>query len=767
VLRGLCCALCILSKMVRPGLQWQEMTALTTIAIAHLLSLPPSSAVHIVPADLLNANNVPRSYAYALSAAGPGVEALGGIKTFSPLKNASASPAQEADAAIESAYHTIGVQAVRPCDEALGAFDIQCMFPVHSLEDLPDPEDDASWRWSASDAAFLSVLRSGFAPLLKILAPRWVSGKRAGYAYVNSSRPDSEPQYVVNRTDWPEAYKCTPWPALSPVLTKLGAALARRIVSRYNSDAYWRKLVPTLKGPPLERQTYANGEAPLPLAGVVISNELNTVTCGPPMFVCADCDTTQWTERCGGEPYTWSSRFWDGTKQQAWDFIASAAHAVKTGAPNVLVGGPELAAGPVGGPKWIKEEWVAGLLNVLANKSDCSVNNCLDFWSFHIYPVKTRPDQEYSMANEIQVQRRLLNNTPFASLPFVVTEFNAAFAYPGTGFMSSAQGAIINAISLIAIARDPLMLGAFLYVGVDGPFQPRDPLSFPLACTPSWKYNETLNCSEDAGLLQRPVPQCFNFSGRYDHDDCSTQPTFNAFGPSGIGAVGINGELKPMAVVMAEFFRPLVGKQVLSDHGRPILTTAWTDVLAVIDDDSTCNAPGGRSSVKLLAAAFNLADQYGKPLADVTSTSDCVDCVSQPAPIAHYLPWMSAEQANRAELRSLSTLSQNVAGTVLSYPVGDAPIFTTLVQLVGDVVHHDVGNGSAINYLQCAYLGEANQLTLAMLSVPGCVDGRPSPKASLQAEKASMQAEKASMQAEMAQCAADKSQAGTIRVVFV
>ena len=62
--------------MVRPGLQWQEMTALTTIAIAHLLSLPPSSAVHIVPADLLNANNVPRSYAYALSAAGPGVEAL-------------------------------------------------------------------------------------------------------------------------------------------------------------------------------------------------------------------------------------------------------------------------------------------------------------------------------------------------------------------------------------------------------------------------------------------------------------------------------------------------------------------------------------------------------------------------------------------------------------------------------------------------------------------------------------------------------------------
>ena len=150
------------------------MAALTTIAIAHLLSLPPSSAAHVVPADLLNANNVPRSYPYALSAAGPGVEAVGGIKTFSPLN------ASEADAAIERAYHTIGVQAVRPNDEALGAFDIQCMFPVNSLENLPDPEDDASWRWNASDAAFLSVLRSGFAPLLKILAPRWVSGKRAG-----------------------------------------------------------------------------------------------------------------------------------------------------------------------------------------------------------------------------------------------------------------------------------------------------------------------------------------------------------------------------------------------------------------------------------------------------------------------------------------------------------------------------------------------------------------------------------------------------------
>ena len=87
---------------------------------------------------------------------------------------------------------------------------------------------------------------------------------------------------------------------------------------------------------------------------------------------------------------------------------------------------------------------------------------------------------------------------------------------------------------------------------------------------------------------------------------------------------------------------------------------------------------------------------------------------------------MSAEQANKAELRSLSMLSQNIPGTALSYPVGDAPIFTSLVQLVGSVVQHDVGNGSATSYLQGAYLGEANQLTLAMLSVPGCVDGRPS-----------------------------------------
>ena len=700
------------------------MAALTTIAIAHLLSLPLSSAVHVVPADLLNANNVPRSYPYALSAAGPGVEAVGGINTFSPL-NASG-----ADAAIKHAYHTIGVQAVRPNDEALGAFDIQCMFPVNSLENLPDPEDDASWRWNASDAAFLSVLRSGFAPLLKILAPRWVSSKRAGFAYVNSSRNDSEPQYVVNRTGWPEAYNCTPWPALSPVLTKLGAALARRIVSRYNSESHWQQLVPTLKGPPLERETYANGKAPLPLAGVVISNELNAIACGPPMFHCPFCNKTQWTKRCGGEPYTWSrGRYWDGTKQQAWEFIASAAHAVKVIAPNVLVGGPELTPN-AGNPKWITEEWVAGLLNVLTNdtKRDCSVN-CLDFWSFHLYTSQTRPDQAGSMASEIRRQRRWLNNTPFANLSFAVTEYNNWFGYPGTGFINSAQGAIINAISLIAIARDPLMLGAFLTNGVDGPYLPRDPLSFPVApCQPSWGHNEMLNCPEDAGLLQRPVPQCFNFSGRYDHDDCSTQPgSFTAFGLSGIGAVGINGELKPTAMMMAEFFRPLVGKQVLSDHGRPILTTAWTEVLAVIDEDSACDAPGGRSSIKLLAAAFNFSDQHGKPLAaNVTSISDCVDCVSQPAPIASYLPWMSAEQANKAELRSLSMLSQNIPGTALSYPVGDAPIFTSLVQLVGSVVQHDVGNGSAMSYLQGAYLGEANQLTLAMLSVPGCVDGRPS-----------------------------------------
>ena len=712
------------------------MAALTTIAIAHLLSLPASSAVHVVPADLLNANNVPRSYPYTLSAAGPGVVALGGIKTFSPLN------ASEADANISRAYHTIGVQAVRPCDEALGAFDIQCMFPVHSLENLPDPEDDASWRWNASDAAFLSVLRSGFAPLLKILAPRWVSGKRAGFAYVNSSRPDSEPHYVINRTGWPEAYNCAPWPALSPVLIKLGAALARRIVSRYNDETHWRQLVPTLKGPPLERETYANGEAPLPLAGVVITNELNAIACGPPTFGQPAFNKEQWTKRCGGEPYTWSrGRFWDGTKQQAWEFIASTAHAVKTIAPNVLVGGPELAAGPAGGPRWIKEEWVAGLLNVLANKSDCGVN-CLDFWSFHTYPVQTRPDQEYSMANEIQLQRRLLKYTPFASLPFAVTEYNAKFATPGTGFINSAQGAIINAISLIAMARDPLMLGAFLFVGVDGPFLPRDPLSFPISCDPSWDADE-------------------GFSGRYDHDDCSTEPGWSG-SVSGIGAVGINGELKPMAVVMAEFFRPLVGKQVLSDHGRPILNTSWTEVFAVIDNDSTCDTPGGRSSVYLLAAAFNFSDQFGKPLA--SAASDCADCVSQPAPIASYLPWMSPEQANKAKLRSLSTLSQNISGTEISYPVGDAPIFTSLVQLVGAAVRHDVGNGSAAEtaarlYLQGAYLGETNQLTLAMLSVPGCVDGRPPPSG-----QNLTYLHVTYPQAEIDQLKAEKT--GTVKVVF-
>ena len=49
------------------------------------------------------------------------------------------------------------------------------------------------------------------------------------------------------------------------------------------------------------------------------------------------------------------------------------------------------------------------------------------------------------------------------------------------------------------------------------------------------------------------------------------------------------------------------------------------------------------------------------------------------------------------------------------------------MQLVGAAVRHDVGPGSAISYLQGAYLGETNQLTLAMLFVPGCVNGRPPP----------------------------------------
>ncbi len=113
-----------------------------------------------------------------------------------------------------------GITGVRP-DEAGLAFDLRCMFPVQSLENLPDPLDDTNWRWNASDQFFLAIIKGGFAPLLKLGVNTWTSTRITGQAYVNWTT--SQVTYVIP----PQAYStCEPWPAISPVINAIGVVAA-------------------------------------------------------------------------------------------------------------------------------------------------------------------------------------------------------------------------------------------------------------------------------------------------------------------------------------------------------------------------------------------------------------------------------------------------------------------------------------------------------------------------------------------------------------
>lgn len=114
----------------------------------------------------------------------------------------------------------LGITGVRP-DEAGLAFDLRCMFPVQSLDNLPDPSDDTNWRWNASDQLFLAIINGGFAPLLKLGVNTWTSTRISGQAYVNWTT--SQVTYVIP----PQEYStCEPWPAISPVINAIGVVAA-------------------------------------------------------------------------------------------------------------------------------------------------------------------------------------------------------------------------------------------------------------------------------------------------------------------------------------------------------------------------------------------------------------------------------------------------------------------------------------------------------------------------------------------------------------
>ena len=140
-------------------------------------------------------------------------------------------------------------------------------------------------------------------------------------------------------------------------MVAIGTELIVKIAERYNNESMWKAKVPSLRGPPLLQSTWAPekrnqsfdtgcGEE-APFAGIEIPNEWNMLTCGPPYNPDKTADLSDpavFAEQCGGRPYTWGSRYWDGSPEQAWGVIANATAALKANPllKGVMVGGPAL-----------------------------------------------------------------------------------------------------------------------------------------------------------------------------------------------------------------------------------------------------------------------------------------------------------------------------------------------------------------------------------------------------------------------------------------
>ena len=293
---------------------------------------------------------------------------------------------------------------------------------------LPDPLDDLNWNWTLSDIVFQEILEGGFAPLLKIPTNGWVSGRLVGLSY--QTFDDTDPTYVVPRKlDYPSEYGCSQWPVIAPIMSQIGSQLAVMIALRYNDFERWKKVVPWLTGPPLEADTWTEmraarerarrealtgrkelenvdethdiGQASrfsAPFVGIEVGNELDLLICGPPYQpnkTANMSDEEVYREQCGGDPFTWGAKYWDGSPQQAWEFLSDAMAAVQRAVPNVAVGGPGKFNQVF--PQAIDDDtfshtvtaralkaWVSGFIDTLRRK-----NVTPAFWSFHVYSSVT------------------------------------------------------------------------------------------------------------------------------------------------------------------------------------------------------------------------------------------------------------------------------------------------------------------------------------------------------------------------------------------
>lgn len=499
---------------------------------------------------------------------------------------------------IASIYKAMNVPGVRPNDLG-GPFDLRCLFQIETTDDIPSPDstfeeirDDPRWNWTSSDEVFVSMLENGFAPYLNLASREWVSGLQQGWAHVDK---DGIPQYVVN----PESLKyfCVNWPYISPIMESIGDKLVLTIVERYNNVTMWGRYLKgtAVYGPPLEWETWAG--VTNATVGIELQNEYNGLTC----LKTGNGDTTSlegWKENCGGSPYTWNWKYWDGTPEAAHRSYVSQALAIKSRFPGIRVGGPAIGTGPSFGltpssngvlpADGAALDWIRSFLRTVKDSTRQHGVQMLDWFSWHAYTscqtltesVDCSRENPTSILGIAARMRSLLDAEGFGGLPMVISEHNAKFKVNGGNtYPGNTMGAAVTAVHIagIVLSKDEFKIdSAYIVNGIDGPFLPYNKNSFPLSCTPEY----VVQASENAPM----GPERIAFSGKYI-DDCShgsgSNGAMSINSANGMGLLYSNGDKKPSAVVFEDVMSQFVFKDV-----NPVPTPLPASVVGMYADDS-------------------------------------------------------------------------------------------------------------------------------------------------------------------------------------
>lgn len=544
--------------------------------------------------DLLGVNNGPGPYRPDL---GQGNAQVGGVN---PTVGGMSSFANVSTVA--SLYSSMAVPGIRPNDLG-GPFDLRCMFPIANVSDIPAADstfeeirDDPRWNFSTSDQVFADLLEKGFAPYLKLASREWTSGLSTGFSYVGE---DGVPVYVIASQDI-QGF-CKDWPYISPVIESIGDQLILTIVERYNNESMWSESLAkfdggAVKGAPLEAETWASVTSAT--VGIELQNEYNQLQC----LSTGTGDTTSlegWVENCGGPPFAYGGKYWDGTPGAAHRTFVSQALAIKKRFPRVRVGGPAIGTGGTfgfpntqGTPQagGVAFDWIRDFLDAVSTATREIGIELLDWFSWHAYTncisglgtsgcnatgIDCSAENPQSMLSLAKQMRDLLDSKGFNSTRMVVSEHNAPFgSNVGNAFPGNVMGAAMTAANLIglALSRDELNIaGAYIVNGIDGPFIPYNTESFPLGCTPEFTGTSS-------------IPSEIQFTGGYVNRCQGTAMNIN--GANGMGLLYTNGDKKPTALVyelIAEAFlnrtvaavgglaQSVVGMQTDDEARRPMM----------------------------------------------------------------------------------------------------------------------------------------------------------------------------------------------------